>query len=196
MLLLHSKLIQLLKTHSIRTGKLFELSSGQFSDIYCDVKKTALGAQGSAILSELLGHAVAQYEPYSAVAGVVLGGCHLASLLQQYVPSLYLDHEGKSVIFVRKEVKGHGTQSLLEMPDLPVGSSAILVEDVITTGNSALRAAEVLEAAGIPVKAILAVVDRRTLKSKYLGRYPVEALVDFEELVSRPQDQDEEIISE
>ena len=62
---------------------------------------------------------------------------------------------------VRKEPKGHGTRAYVEGPTLPAGARVAVLEDVVTTGNSALKAVERLQAVGCTVEQIIAIVDRQ-----------------------------------
>jgi orotate phosphoribosyltransferase len=174
-------LIETLKARSVKTDKSFKLASGQQDSTYIDVKKTVMRRYLTRIVGGLLCDYASLFEDYDAAAGVVLGGCHLASLVQVY--SAVKDSVFRDVIFIRPEIKDHGTRNLLEMPDLSPGTRVVLFEDVVTTGNSALRAAQVLTDANLQVKGIVAVVDRRTDKPFTLGEYPFRALVNIEELL-------------
>jgi orotate phosphoribosyltransferase len=71
-------------------------------------------------------------------------------------------YEGRSLaaLIVRKEAKGHGTQAYIEGPVLPSGSPVVVLEDVVTTGQSALRAVDRLRDAGYAVNHIISLVDR------------------------------------
>jgi orotate phosphoribosyltransferase len=173
----HDFLVRELKRRSLKTGEEFTLASGQKSNVYVDVKKTIMIGYASDIITEMLYKATvtAKFGRYRVAAGVALGGCHLASLVGK---ECCID-----TIHIRKEAKDHGTQSLIEGPDLPAGSRAVLFEDVVTTGGSSLKAAEILEAAGIEVAGIVAVVDRRVNQTDQIGKYPFVSLVKFEELI-------------
>ncbi len=175
------KLIHLLDTFSLKTGEEFTLASGAKSNVYVDVKKTALHSQGSKLLAKLLYDKIMEnYGPVEAVAGVVLGGCHLASIVAMHSPI------GMDVIYVRKAVKDHGTKSLIERPYMLEEDYVVVLEDVVTTGSSALAAAHLLQKEGFKVQGILAVVDRRTEKLPHLsdiaGSFAFSALINFEEL--------------
>jgi orotate phosphoribosyltransferase len=96
--------------------------------------------------------------PCAAVAGVALGGCPLASAvsLTSFQRGAPLD-----AVYVRKEVKDHGSRQLLEgATRLPPGARVALLEDVVTTGGSTLQAAEKLRAAGLTIAGVVAIVDR------------------------------------
>jgi len=170
-------LIDWLNLFSVHSGEKFELASGQITDVYVDVKKTAQHHRACKLLARLLSDKIVQeFAPIEGIAGVVLGGCHLASIAAMQYP-VDLD-----VIFVRKEAKNHGTKNLIERPIMFPYQEIVLLEDVISTGNSAIEAAHLLEKEGFHVKGILAVVDRRPVKKPYLNNYKFISLVDFEEL--------------
>ena len=89
-----------------------------------------------------------------AVAGVTLGGDPLATGVS--ITSGTLD-----AMIVRKEPKGYGTQAFIEGPTHPIGSVVTLLEDVITTGGSALKAVKILRDAGYVVTRVVCIVDRQ-----------------------------------
>jgi orotate phosphoribosyltransferase len=172
------KLIEDLKLLSIKKGEEFTLASGQKSNIYIDVKQTMLYGPAMYNLAKLLHQCADQFGWYHAVAGVPLGGSCLATMVAMYSPPIHM-------VLIRKEVKDHGTQKLVEAPHMDVRSGkVILFEDVITTGQSAIKAAKLLEDAGFDIRGIVAVVDRRADKTPpTLGDYGFRALIDFEELI-------------
>jgi orotate phosphoribosyltransferase len=161
----------LLKLHSVKIAgpgePEFKLAAGGTSRFYIDVKKTALHRDAHWPLATLLYDELAQgtFGGIHAVAGVALGGCHLASIV-----GLYANIEGRThldVIYVRKDAKDHGTKALIEAPPLPAqevrsGKTAVvLLEDVVTTGGSSIRAMHQLLEAGYDVRGTVAVIDRR-----------------------------------
>jgi orotate phosphoribosyltransferase len=72
-------------------------------------------------------------------------------------------YEGRSLpaLIIRKEAKGHGTRAYIEGPGLPEGSAITVLEDVVTTGQSALKAVERLQQAGYQVNGVISLVDRQ-----------------------------------
>lgn len=174
-------LIKYLKEHSLSNVGSFNLASGGTSSVYVDAKKAAQHKDVIKLLARLLcAKMEAVFGEVDTVAGVVLGGCHLASIVS--MQSSY----PVNVAFVRQAIKDHGTQQLVEAPRFNtsgMGERAILLEDTITTGKSAIKAAKILEAHGYDVLGILAIVDRRENKAKIMEGYQMSALVDFEELV-------------
>jgi len=93
-----------------------------------------------------------------AVAGLTLGADPLVSgvALVSAIDEIKLD-----ALIVRKEAKGHGTGAWIEGPELPAGSKVTVLEDVITTGGSAIKAAEKLRDAGYIVNRVVAIVNRQ-----------------------------------
>ena len=148
-------LLPLLAGKAYRHGQ-FTLASGRSSDHYVNCKPVSLSGIGLALLGSLL---LEQVETdASAVAGLTLGADPLVSAvaLQAALAGRELD-----ALIVRKEAKGHGTGAWLEGP-LPADGSVITVlEDVVTTGGSSLKAVTQLRAAGYRVNRVVTIVDRQ-----------------------------------
>lgn len=133
----------------------FTLSSGQISRYYINGKLVTLHPWGGLACGRLL---LAQVPTEAvAVAGLTLGADPLVT-----ATSVVAAYEGRSLaaLIVRKEAKGHGTQAYIEGPVLPPGSSVVVLEDVVTTGQSALKAVDRLRDAGYAVNHIISLVDR------------------------------------
>lgn len=133
----------------------FTLSSGQSSSYYINGKLVTLHPQGAVAVGRLL---LPQIRPSAiAVSGLTLGADPMVS-----ATSVVAAYEGRDLtgLLIRKEAKGHGTQAYLEGPTLPPGSEVAVLEDVVTTGQSALKAVQRLRDAGYTVTQILALVDR------------------------------------
>jgi orotate phosphoribosyltransferase len=139
------------------------LASGAKSNFYIDVKKTALTAEGHWLLGRIFLEMIARNFAWTidAVAGVELGGCPLASAVS--LTSAF-SRRGLPAIYVRKQAKEHGTKSLVEsgggLGDPNPAMRIVLLEDVITTGGSSLRAIETLRTWGVSVVGVICVVDR------------------------------------
>ena len=151
------RLVELLRRRSFEKKRV-TLASGRESDFFIDCKQAVLTAEGHALVGELMFDALDGLPRCEAVAGVELGGCPLASAvsLVSFVRGRPLD-----ALYVRKEAKDHGSRRLVEgdrslRPGLPV----VILEDVITTGGSTLKAVEKLRAAGAEVVGVVALVDR------------------------------------
>jgi orotate phosphoribosyltransferase len=174
------QVLELLIKHSVKIappgGPLFQFASGGEGRFYIDVKKTAMRGDAYSALAAALQNIAREFEPLSPAfpvntyAGVVLGGCHLASLCACW------GLQARDVIYVRKEAKGHGTKNLVESADLAAGTKVVLFEDVVTTGGSSLKAVAALAEAGFTVLAIIAVVDRREQPSTKLGEYEFRSI--------------------
>ncbi len=151
---LRQYLLDLFCQVAYREGE-FILSSGQRSTYYINGKQVTLHPQGGAAVGRvLLSMLPAETE---AVAGLTLGADPMVT-----ATSVVAVYEGRSItpLIVRKEAKGHGTQAYIEGLPLPPHSSVVVLEDVVTTGQSALKAVERLRQAGYQVSQIVALVDR------------------------------------
>ncbi|HMJ52897.1 MAG TPA: orotate phosphoribosyltransferase [Polyangiaceae bacterium] len=151
------RLIALLRQRSFEKKRVI-LASGRESDFFIDCKQTVLTAEGHALVGELMFDALRELPGCDAVAGVELGGCPLASAV-----SLVSFQRGRPLdaLYVRKEQKDHGSKRLVEgdraiKPGMPV----VVLEDVITTGGSTLKAVDKLGQAGVKVVGVVALVDR------------------------------------
>jgi orotate phosphoribosyltransferase len=151
------RLVALLRERSFEKKKVI-LASGRESDFFIDCKQTILTAEGHALTGELMFDALDALPHCEAVAGVELGGCPLASSV-----SLVSFVRGRPLpaLYVRKDVKDHGSRRLVEgdrsiVPGMPV----VILEDVITTGGSTLKAVDKLEQVGVRVVGVVALVDR------------------------------------
>lgn len=114
-----------------------------------------------------------------AVAGVVLGGCAIASAVSNFG---YVLGRRYSVLYVRKEPKDHGTEKLIEGEVRPRMNVALL-EDVSTTGGSALKAMKVLQDQGVSVPLVLSIVDRSDGKAaKAFSLAKLGRMVEFQAL--------------
>ena len=152
------RLLELLRERGFRRGR-FVLSSGKESDFFIDCKPAVLLAEGHALVGKALhariGDALGRV---SAVAGVELGGCPLASAVACVS---WGEHPVMDAVYIRKTTKEHGTKKMLEGADrLALGARLAIVEDTVTTGGSTLRAAKAVQAAGFEVAGVVAVVDR------------------------------------
>ena len=152
---LRQKLLDLFCEVAYQEGD-FVLSSGQPSSYYINGKQVTLHPQGAVAVGRLL----LPYLPAEtqAVAGLTLGADPIVT-----ATSVVAAYEGRAIaaLIVRKEAKGHGTQAYLEGPTLPPGSPVVVLEDVVTTGQSAMKAVERLRVAGYQVTQVVSLVDRQ-----------------------------------
>ena len=148
-------LLSLLAERAYRHGE-FTLASGRTSHHYVNCKPVSLSGVGLALLAaEMLAEVEADAV---AVAGLTLGADPLVSgvALQAALAGRDLD-----ALIVRKQAKGHGTGAWLEGPLPPAGSRITVLEDVVTTGGSSLKAVEQLRQAGYTVTRVVTIVDRQ-----------------------------------
>lgn len=135
------------------------LASGRESDFYVDCKKTVLLAQGHWLVGRLLFDAIRRQAPQAAgVGGLTMGADPLASAVSLVS---HLAGAPLPAFLVRKEPKGHGTGQWVEgLTAFAPGAKVAIVEDVVTTGGSALKAIERAKAEGLVPVGVFALVDR------------------------------------
>jgi len=152
----HSALIALLAERSAKRGR-FKLASGKESDFYVDARLTTMSPDGLALIGPLALSVLRETGwRIDAVGGLTLGADPISYAISY--ASASSDHPLRAFT-VRKEAKAHGTGKLLEGP-VREGDCVAIIEDVITTGGSALRAIEAVRSAKASVTGVLALVDR------------------------------------
>ncbi len=138
------------------------MASGRQSDFFIDCKPTVLLAEGHVLVGRALLKTIGRLPTAPvAVAGVVLGGCSLASAAAIASTDASIATQPLDAVFVRKATKEHGTGRLLEgAGHLASGAPVAVLEDTVTTGGSTLRAVDELRRAGFVIAGVVAVVDR------------------------------------
>jgi orotate phosphoribosyltransferase len=152
----HDRLLTLLAERSARRGH-FTLASGRQSTLYIDARLTTMSPDGLSLIGPLGVQALRSTGwNVDAVGGLTLGADPVS-----YAIAYASAGAGTPLraFTVRKEAKTHGTGRLIEGP-FREGDRVAVIEDVITTGGSALRAVEAIRAAGGVVAGVLALVDR------------------------------------
>jgi orotate phosphoribosyltransferase len=145
------RLIEELRGHALVLENVV-LSSGQTSSYLIDAKRAILRPAGFAALSELVSVQAMAWEA-TAVGGMTMGADPIAcAALAGGAPV--------KAFFVRKEAKQHGLARRIEGPVLEPGERCMVVEDVVTTGGSTIRALEAVQEAGHEVVGVLAICDR------------------------------------
>ena len=147
-------LLTLLAQKAYRFGD-FSLASGKKSSHYVNCKPVSLSGEGLLSISSLFLKQIDEND--SGVAGLTLGADPLVSGLVMLGAQSGINLNG---LIIRKEAKGHGTGAWLEGPLPPKGSVITVLEDVVTTGGSSLKAVEKLRSEGYLVNRVLAIVDR------------------------------------
>ncbi|MGQ7790805.1 orotate phosphoribosyltransferase [Faunimonas sp. B44] len=154
-----AELYDLIRSRSFRKGGTFTLVSGRTSTIYFNLKPTMLHPDGA----RLIGAAVA--ERAAALGADYVGGLEMGAVPIVCAAAAMSAVAGRPVgaVFVRKDVKAHGTRSLIEglaEGETLEGRKVLVVEDVTTTGGSALKAVSSLRHAGAEIDDVLTLVDR------------------------------------
>ena len=148
-------LLHLLKERAYKQGH-FTLSSGKETEHYINCKPVTLSCEGNALLSHLM---IKEIEDDAvAVGGLTLGADPLVCGVAQR--AYYSGHRHVDALIVRKNPKGHGTKEVIEGNKPPKGSIVTVLEDVTTTGSSAIRAVNTLRDAGYIVNRVVTIVDR------------------------------------
>lgn len=167
------RLRELLKTLSLKTGD-FLLASGRRSKYYFDSKLTTLTAEGAYLTARCFLEVIAENNiAAEAIGGMTLGADPIVSAVAALSQK---EERPLDAFIVRKEPKGHGTMQWIEGPVKP-GQKVIIVDDVVTTGGSTLKAIERAKEFGLEVVAVMALLDREEGGTEVLSRdfpfYPV-----------------------
>jgi len=154
---LREELLALLREKSYEERPV-TLVSGRKSNFYVDGKQTSLHPRGAYLIGRLFWERLVAFGPVDAVGGPTLGADPLTAAT---ILVAGLEGQGIPGFIVRKEPKGHGTQSWIEgRRNLEPGFRVVILEDVVTTGGSSLKAVERVEDEGYRVLGVLALVDR------------------------------------
>ena len=145
------RLLDQLREHALILGEVV-LTSGARAQYLVDAKRAILRREGFAALAELVAARAREWEA-TAVGGMTMGADPIAC-------AALAGGADVKAFFVRKEVKQHGLARRIEGPLLEPGDRCMLVEDVVTTGGSTLRALEALREEGHQVCGVLAICDR------------------------------------
>ena len=173
------RLLEMVKTVALSRGH-FILASGKESNFYLDGRLVTLSPEGAYLIGKLMYEQIHELD-VEAVGGLTMGADPVATAIA--VVS-HLEGHGIPAFLVRKEAKGHGKQKLVEGPLRP-GARVAIVEDTVTTGESALKAIAAVEALGCSVVTVLALVDRldgarELLESKGYAYAPLFTIHDLD----------------
>jgi orotate phosphoribosyltransferase len=178
------RLIAIIRERSFQKGGEVKLASGRSSTFYFNMKPTMLHPEGAYLIGRLIVQAL-EDERVDLVGGLEIGAVPLATSVAA------VSHEmGRPLgaFFVRKQAKEHGTQSLVEglsRGESMKGKRVVVLEDVTTTGGSAMKAVEALRQEGAEIVSVLTVVDRlegatETFKAAGLPFHAVLTARDFD----------------
>lgn len=182
-----NELRSILLAKSVKTGD-FVLASGARSNLYVDCRVTTLDARGAVLVGELMYELLRKEEQQRGVKVQALGGLTMGadpiSLSTAMRSSLAGDGTLLRCFVVRKEAKGHGRGKRIE-GNFQAGDTVVVIDDVITTGDSTLKAIAAVEEEGAKVAFVMVLVDREeggraNIEAK---GYPVAALFCRSELV-------------
>jgi orotate phosphoribosyltransferase len=175
----NAELLEILARQSIRKGD-FVLASGARSHYYCDVRATALSPRGGRLCGEAMLELLAAHD-VEAVGGMAMGAAYLASAV-----ALASDRTARPLpaFVVRAATKDHGMASKIDAswhPDGPLiapGRRVAVIDDVVTSAGSILRALDAVEEARCVVAAVTAVLDRQAGGAERIRErgYPFAAL--------------------
>jgi orotate phosphoribosyltransferase len=148
------RLLSLIRERAYKRGEV-TLASGAKSDFYIDGKMIEVSPLGAFLVGEVLFEEIAGLE-IDAAGGLAVGAVPLVTSLV-----ISCHHHGRNIegFFVREEAKSHGTRKVIEGL-LPAKARVAIVEDVVTSGGSSLKAIEAVEAQGAKVVAVISIVDR------------------------------------
>jgi orotate phosphoribosyltransferase len=177
------RLRELLARNALLPGPI-TLSSGQRADYYFDCRRVTLTPDGADLVAEAFLEKIESLpERPDAIGGLTLGADPILGAVMMRALERGRRYQ---TFYVRKEPKKHGTEQWIENPPLP-GSKVVIVDDVITTGKSALKAAEQATAQGCRVVAVIALLDReqggaQAIRAQCLTYIPLFHTSDFPEV--------------
>jgi orotate phosphoribosyltransferase len=147
-------LIELVRAKALEFGE-FTLASGKKASYYLDCRKITLDSAGANLIAEGILDLLGDQLP-DAVGGMAIGADPITAAVITVAGQRGVPLRG---FIVRKEAKAHGKGRDVEGP-VQAGDRVVIVEDVVTTGGSSLRAIEKVQAAGLRVQGVIAIIDR------------------------------------
>ncbi len=178
-----ARLVAIVGERSFQSGVEVKLASGRLSSFYFNLKPTMLHPEGARLIGSLVLDAIGD-DRADLIGGLEMGAVPIAAAVAAISSA-----EGRPVgaFFVRKSAKEHGTRSLIEglaRGEVLTGRRVVVVEDVTTTGGSALKAAQAARAEGAIVVRVVTVLDRQegaedAFRQAGLAFTPILTLADF-----------------
>ena len=179
---LKDRLKELLIEKSVKYSDtpVFQLASGRMSDFYVDCRKVTHNAEGKYLIGNMIFDLI-QALPVDAIGGLTMGADPIASAVAY---TAFLNKKKINSFVIRKERKEHGLKKLVE-GDVQAGDRVVIVDDVITTGGSTIRAIEAAREEGLEVVKAVVLVDREEGGREEIVKYisSVEALFTKTELM-------------
>ncbi|HCJ78598.1 MAG TPA: orotate phosphoribosyltransferase [Desulfotomaculum sp.] len=170
---------QLVRQRSFKFGK-FILSTGKESNYYFDGKQVTLHPQGAYLVAKAVLEKIG-YDNIQAIGGPALGADPIVGAL---APVLYLEGLDIKLFIVRKATKEHGARKVIEGPELLPGERVVIVDDVITSGGSIIKAIDTVMETGCHVVKVVVLVDRleggtEKIESMGINVDPIFTVKDF-----------------
>ncbi len=175
------KLKEMIKKKALKVADkpIFKLSSGKMSTYYMDLRTITLDPEGGYIIGNLIFEMVKDKNP-DAIGGLTLGADPIS-----YATSMisYINKQPIKPFVVRKEPKGHGTGKQIEGNVQP-REKVFIVEDVVTTAGSSLKAAKIAKDFGLEILGIIAIIDREeggeeNIKKEGFEFFPIFKISEF-----------------
>ena len=170
------RLLELFKERAFSFGR-FKLASGGESSYYINSKKVLFNGEAILLLGELICESTRDLE-FQAIGGLEVGAIPMAA-----AAVLQYQQTGKNLegFFVRKQAKGHGSQDLIE-GRVNSGDRVVILDDVLTTGESVVKAIEAVESRAAQVLRVICIVDRLQGARERLANYDFRPLFTVRDL--------------
>lgn len=178
-----ARLIAIVNARSFQEGPEMKLASGKTSTFYFNMKPTMLDSEGAHLIATLI------LDQLDGVEADLIGGLEMGAVPIASAVTAVAHARGRKLpaFFVRKQAKEHGTKSLIEglgRDESMAGKKVVIVEDVTTTGGSAIKAAEAIRASGATIVRVITIVDRQdgadeAFKTAAMDFQPLLTLADF-----------------
>jgi orotate phosphoribosyltransferase len=171
-----ARLLDLFKSRAVAFGD-FTLASGKKSSYYINSKKVLFHGEAIALLGDLL------YDATADLDFQVIGGLEIGAIPMATAAVLRFQRAGRTLegFFVRKQAKGHGSQDRVE-GRVSDGDRVVIVDDVLTTGESVVQAIDAVEAIGAKVLRVVCIVDRLQGARERLAAYDFRPLYTIRDL--------------
>lgn len=181
---LKDRLIALLLEKSFKYSDepVFKLASGKMSNYYIDCRKTTHACEGKYLIGSIMFDMIKDLD-VQAIGGLTMGADPVACAVSY---AAFLNRKNVASFSIRKETKDHGMKKMVE-GDVRQGDRVIVVDDVITTGGSTIKAIEAARAEGLDVVKVIALVDREEGGKEEIRKYvpDVEAVCTKTELIQK-----------
>lgn len=176
-------LIALVREKALKFGQ-FTLASGKQATYYLDGKQVTLDSVGARMVAEGMLDLLSAGQWPAAVGGMSIGADPITAAI---ITMSGVQGKPLTGFMVRKEPKGHGTNQYIEGP-VKAGQTAVIVEDVVTTGGSSLKAIERAEAFGLKIIGVLAIIDRMEGGTQAFAErgYPLASLLTIRDFGIEP----------